>query len=371
MSVKLFRWIDRIVGIILIIPIWLFSLPFPKARLEPRRILVIKLWAMGDSIVLLPAIRELRKKHPKARIDVLCKNSIRNVFLGIKDINEVKSGDFLGLLALLPKLRKYDVAVDTEPYLNISALLGWWLGKRRVGFSHGIRRLLYTDRVAFNDEQHMVKTYIDLMGPLGVTRIPDKLVPLSVSADDRKKADKFLRERGIMQKDKFVVLCPAAGASSRGRMWAPERFAAAGDALVKEFLVKIVLLCGRSDRKVVESVAQKMKHPPVADAYELNLKQQAAVLSRAALTISNDSGPMHLSAAMGTKTIGLFCPNTPIRWAPYGAGNDYIYKPVLPKPCINTHLGKLPDCASHNHMSNITVDDVLQKARRMLHAGRY
>ena len=193
MKIPLMRWIDRIVGIILIVPIWFLSLPFPKAKLEPKRILIIKLWAFGDSVVLLPAIRELRKRYPRARIEVLCRDRIKSVFLGIRGINEVRSAEFLSLLALLPRLRKYDVAVDAEPYLNISALLGWWLGKRRIGFSHGIRHLLYTDGVVFNDNQHMVKTYVDLMGPLGVTRVPGRLVPLAVSADDRKKADKFLR----------------------------------------------------------------------------------------------------------------------------------------------------------------------------------
>ncbi len=371
MKVPLMRWIDRVVGTILIIPIWILSLPFPKAKLKTNNILIIKLWALGDSIVLLPAIKELRKKYPKAKIDVLCRNSIRPVFLGLKEINDVKSAEFLDLFSLLPKLRKYDVIVDTEPYLNESALIGWWVGKRRVGFSHGVRRLLYTDRVVFNDMQHMVKTYIDLMGPLGVTHVPDRLVPVAISAKDKKNADEFLKERGIKHGEKFVVMCPAAGASSRGRIWAPEKFAAAGDALVKEYLVKIVLMCGRSDKAFVMDVAERMKHPPIADAYELNMKGQAAMLSRAALTISNDSGPVHLSAAMGTPTLGLYCPNTPVRWAPYGPGNDFIYKPVFPKPCINTHLGKMPDCSNHNHMSKITVDDVLQKARRMLHARHH
>ncbi|MEM4265835.1 MAG: glycosyltransferase family 9 protein, partial [Candidatus Woesearchaeota archaeon] len=223
----------------------------------------------------------------------------------------------------------------------------------------------------FNDNQHMVRTYIDLMGPLGVTHVPERLVPLAVSADDKKKAALFLKERGIKPGDRFVVLCPAAGASSRGRIWAPERFAAVGDALVKEFLVKIVLMSGRSEKEFVDAVASKMKHPPVSDVYELNLKQQAAMVSRAALTISNDSGPVHISAAMGTPTLGLYCPNTPVRWAPYGPGNDFVYKPVLPRPCINVHKGQIPDCKGHRHMSLISVDDVLQKARRLLHARHY
>jgi ADP-heptose:LPS heptosyltransferase len=194
-------------------------------------------------------------------------------------------------------------------------------------------------------------------------------VPLTVTAADKKHADVFLKEHGVKPSDKLIALCPSAGASSRSRIWMPERFAATADALVREYLAKIILVSAKSEKAFVDDVAGRMKHASIP-GYELNLKQQAAVYARCALVITNDSGPMHVAAAMGAPTLGLFCPNTPARWAPYGPGNDYLYNPVREKPCINTHKEQFPECKGHNHLTLITVDDVLQKARRMLHARR-
>jgi heptosyltransferase-2 len=369
MKIPLMRWIDRIVGTILIIPIWLISLPFPKAKLETKRILIIKLWALGDSIVLLPTIQEIRKKYPKSKIHVICRDRVKTVFEGLKFIDEVKSAEPKGLLKLIPKFRSYDVVLDSEPYLNISALLAWWLGKRRIGFSHGVRKLLYTDRVVFNDMQHMVKTYIDLAGPIGITKVPERLVTLVTSAKDEKKVDELFKEWGIKKTDKLVCIAPGAAESARTRIWPAKRFAKVADTLVKEYLVKIIISGTKGERYFAEEIAKNMAYNPIIATGAMNVKEFAAMLRRCSLMIGNDSGPMHLSAAMGAKTIGLFCPNTPVRWAPYGPGNDYVYKPVLPKPCINTHLGQMPDCKGHQHMVNIKSRDVIEKARRMLHAG--
>lgn len=369
MSIKLLRWIDRILGAILIIPIWLVSLPFPKAKFQADRILIIKLWAMGESTLTLPLIQSISKKYPKAEIDVLCRKRVKDVYAGQKFISNVISAEPLHLFALIPKLRKYGIVIDCEPYLNISALFSWWLGRRRIGFSHKIRSLLYTDKIKYHDNQHIVLTYMDMGAPMSVSGVPERLVPIATNANDEKKVQSLFREWGVKKGNKLVCICPGTAESSKSRIWSAKRFAKVADALIKEFLVKIIISGTKAERGYAEEIAKNMKYTPIIAAGETNVKEFAALLKHCALVIGNDSGPMHLSAAMGAKTIGLFCPNTPVRWAPYGPGNDYVYKPVLPKPCINTHLGQMPDCANHNHMSLIKSSDVIEKARRMLHAG--
>ncbi len=364
--IPLLRWFDRIVGTLIIIPLWLFSLPFPKAKLEPRRILVIKLWAMGESILTLPLIHAIKKRYPKATITVLARNRVRAVYEDNKDVTHLLSAEPFALFSLIPRLRKYDLVIDCEPYLNISALFAWWLGRRRIGFLHGVRSLLYTDKILFNDQQHEVLTYLEMAQPLGITETPERLVPVETSRVDEKKIDAVCKEWGIKKGDRLVCICPGAAESSRGRIWSPKRFAKVADALVKEFLVKIILIGSKSERPLAEEVAKAMQYTGINAAGETSVKELAALLKRCTLTISNDTGPMHLAAAMGTKTLGLFCPNTPVRFAPYGPGNDFVYKPVLPKPCINVHKGQVPDCKDHKHMSLITTKDVLDMARRML-----
>jgi heptosyltransferase-2 len=371
MNIPLLRWIDKIVGGVICIIIGLLSLPFPKAKLDPKRILIIKLWAMGEAVITLPLIRALRKKYPRANITVLCRNRVKDVYEGSKEIDRVQSAELFPLLGFLRYARKYDVVVDCEPYLKISALYAWWFGKRRLGFSHGARSLLYTDRVRYNDKQHAVLTYVDLAGPLGVEGKPDRLVPVATSRADEKKIDALFKEWGIKQSDKIVCINPGAAESAKSRTWPAKRFAKVADALVKEFLVKIIITGAKSERPEAEKVAGAMHYASINAAGLTNLKELAVLLKRCTLTISNDTGVVHLSPAMGAPTIGLYCPNTPVRWAPYGPGNDYVYKPVREKPCINTHKGQFPACRGHNHMSLIKSKDVIEKARRMLYARKH
>jgi heptosyltransferase-2 len=371
MKIPVLRWIDRMLGYLLCVPLGILSLPFPKAKLEPKKILVIKLWAMGESILTLPMIRAIKKKYPHAQVDVLCTNRVKSVYAGNKDVHEVISKSISALAFKLFSRRTYDIAFDCEPYLNCSALLAWKLARRRIGFSHGVRSLLYTDKVVYNDQQHALLTYMDMVKPLGINETPERLVPVATTAADERKVDHLFKEWGVKKGEKLVCICPGVAESSRSRIWPAKRFAKVADALVKEFLVKIIISGTKSEKPFADEIAKNMQYTPIIAAGETNVKEFAALLKRCALTIGNDSGPMHLSAAMGTRTIGLFCPNTPVRWAPYGPGNDFVYKPILPTPCINTHKGQLPDCRDHKHMTLIKSSDVIEKARKVLYAHKH
>lgn len=371
MKIAMFRWIDRVIGALLIFPLWIFSFLFPKPRGKPRRILIIKLWALGESLLVLPLIRAVRKKHPRARIDVLCRDRVRAVFEGQKTVNGLLSAEPARIPGLFSRFRSYDLVFDCEPYLNLSSLFSWWLGRRRIGFDHGVRSLLYTDRIRYNDRQHIVLTYMDLGRPLGVWERPERLIPICVGSEDEKYVDCLFKESGIKDGDLLVAVCPGVAESSRSRIWPARRFAKVADALVREFLAKIIITGTKAEIGFAQEIARNMEYQPVSFAGQTSVRQLAALIKRCSLVIAPDSGSMHLAAAMGVPTIGLFCPNTPVRWAPYGPGNDYVYKPILPRPCINTHLGQLPDCKNHKHMSLIKSIDVIEKARRLLYARRH
>ena len=81
--------------------------------------------------------------------------------------------------------------------------------------------------------------------------------------------------------------------------------------------------------------------------------------------LSSDTGPMHIAAAQKTPTIGLFCPNTPVRFGPLGKKNSYVYKPVTLRPCINVFKYEIPNCKNHPHMKNIKVKHVLEEIEKL------
>ena len=101
----------------------------------------------------------------------------------------------------------------------------------------------------------------------------------------------------------------------------------------------------------------------VSLAGKTSIKQTFRIIGKCRILIGNDSGPMHIGAAMGTPTIGLFGPNLPVRWRPFGKKNRYVYKPIKCSPCINVHLGKVPECRygkDNRCMKLIEVKDVME-----------
>ncbi|RMF55957.1 glycosyltransferase family 9 protein [Candidatus Woesearchaeota archaeon] len=362
MNVKILRVIDLYIGSFLSIIFGLFSFPSKKNKFE--RILVIRLWTLGESVMCLPVIAALKKKFPKAKIDVLATKRSRDVFTLNPKINEVVE---LGL-CLIPMFRKYDLVIDTEPYLRISALASFYLGKRRVGFSHGLRARLYTDRVRFDDNVHTVETMLNLTRAVGADLKPESMGRIYVSREDKRKVDFFLKKNGVKKGDVVVGMCAASAESaSETRRWPAENFAKVADMLIDEMNVKVVFVGGPKDKDLNERIIRMMKNKAMNSAGVLNLKQGVELMGRCKIFISNDTGPMHAAAAQGSRVIGLFGPNTPVRYHPYGKGNISFYKAKHP-PCIHTHLEIFPDedVCGGKCLRAITVQEVFEAAKKLL-----
>ena len=108
-----------------------------------------------------------------------------------------------------------------------------------------------------------------------------------------------------------------------------------------------------------------MKNKPIDSLDKFTLKETFYLISKCRVFISNDTGPMHIAAAQGCSTIGLFGPNTPVLWAPYGKGNTAIYKTGL-EPAIQNDKGIFRECNREEYMGCITVDDVFEAVKQSL-----
>ncbi len=368
-TIKLSRALDRIGGNALCNILSIFKLIKPQKEGQniikhSQKILVINLWGLGDAVLTLPLIGEIKHKFPKAQVDVLATKRVENIYCDQKNIDNVI---LLENKKNIFKFNYYDLVFDAEHYLNTSALAAFYLGKKTIGYSHGQRAKLYNYLVDYNDKQHIVHTYLDLLRKLfPKINNPKELVELSYSKEEQEEVTEILRKEGINKNDFVVGFCVSSAESAHSRMWAKEKFVKLADSLIEKYNAKIIFVSGPNEFETNESVKALMKNPSLNVAKFMNVKKTIAIIDRCCLFISNDTGPMHIAAAQGVPTIGLFCPNTPIRYAPYGSKNISIYKPVLPEPCINVHKGVVPDCSNHNHMSNIQVGDVLEAAERII-----
>lgn len=336
-----------------------FSLfKFLDKKVKPKKILVVKLWAIGDSIIALSLIKVLKKI---GTVDILTRKKVIDVFKAY-DVNKIYDMDNAKeFLKLLSKGRQYDYVFDLEPYLNISAIFSFILGKQRIGFSNQWRSMLYNEKIKFRKDQHMVQNYLDMARILGVDYDTEKLENLNVSKKAKKNVDTFLKKI----KKTIVGITPGVAESTKTRMWFEERFAELADRIINELDCDVVFVDGPSNKNIVEKIISMMEEKPTNASGKFSLDETFYLISKCKIFISNDTGPMHIAAAQGCKTIGLFGPNTPVLWAPYGKGNISIYKtdkPVL----IENDKGTFKEGKREEYMGPITVEDVFLAVKKLL-----
>lgn len=363
MKITFYKFIDKILGSPLCYLFNFFNKLFLKHK-TIKKILVIKLWALGDSVITLPMINSLRKEYPNSVIDVLVRNRNKDIFRYNKDINNVELYEFKRYFKLFFSFKKYDLVFDTEPYLNISALLSVWLGKTTIGFSGQNRSILYDYKIPYRKDNHMVENYLNMVRILGVKAEYNKLLPIECSEKDKKIVKKFLSEKKI----KLAGICTGtAESASKTRLWQDEKWAELADSLSKKGF-QVVFVGAKSEENKINKIISLMKTNAVNTAGKFTILQTAELIKHFKLFVSIDTGPMHIAAAQGVKTIGLFGPNTPALWAPFGKKNISVYKNLPCSPCIINNKGYMPDCLRKKEkyacMKLISVEDVKKSIKR-------
>jgi len=358
MQLGLVKFVDKYAGSFACLVLGIIRSPamLLSGRFNPekaKKILVIQLWGIGESITTVPAIKSLKKKFPDSEIEILATARNKDVYFGNKDITkviEIEPGFFQLMKLAKRNFRKYDLIVDMEEYLNASAFVSFFIGRERVGFDHGFRSLMYTRKTRYNDMQHSVFAFLDLAAKVGGDKKAIALGNLNFSKEDEQEVKNFMNDKRISKKDFIIGIAPGAAESAPSRKWPKERYAKLADSLLRKYKkAKIVFIGSSDERALVEEIFIVMDTKKrVYDAAGIfTLKQTFAMIKKCSAFIGNDSGPMHIAAAQGVKTIGLFGPNTPVRWAPFGKGNAFVYigKNICDfSPCINTHKGQVPDC---------------------------
>jgi lipopolysaccharide heptosyltransferase II len=335
-----------------------------------HNILVIKLRAIGDVVLSTIATKNLRLAFPHARIDFLTEPPSRDVLEGNPFINEVIVFDKKTMSS--PKFlfsmrkRKYDLVIDL--FCNPrSAFMTRISGARyRLGYGFRGRRYAYNIHVAWRGELHNTEFNLDPLRAIGV-EIHDRHLYFPLRADDEDYADTVLSQNNLHSARSasgtggIVCLNPNGGWETK--RWPLSHFAQLADELVGRFGATILLIWGGSrERENVEAVRSLMKQSAVILPH-MSLKQLGAILKRCALVVSNDSGPMHIAAAVGTPTLGIYGPTNPRAQGPYGEKTAWVVKEGL--SCLGCNLTK--NCPIGNVcMTQLEVSDVLNAVERLM-----
>lgn len=344
MGIKTARFIERTFGGILC---WILSRFKSKQQrpTNPNNILIIQLWSIGETILTFPAMQAIKDKYPKSIIDVVTTKGNLTLFIkqGFYDnLLELDLSIKILLTFLKKNYQKYDLVFDMEEHYNVSAIMARLCGKYSIGYSHGIRAKCYSETRLYNDQQHVVQTFCDLAD----AKAPKELIKLNWEEYDVCLGKMLLSKNRIKS---FIGMCVDSGGTSTSRRWPYFK------ELIKELSKKNHIIIFGSPKENLE----KYKINDKVHTFQGSISEEIYLISKSKVFISNDTGPMHIAAAMGVKTIGLFGPNLPIRFKPYGKNNIALYHKEPCSPCINVHKGSMPECKDAKCMRSISVKEVL------------
>lgn len=337
-----------------------------------KKILVVNVNWIGDVLFSTPAIRALRKHYPGAHIACMVVPRCREVLELNPNINELiiydEKGEYGGLTGKMRlisalKARSFDTVYLFHRSLTRTLMVALSGIKERVGIDNPKRGFLLTKRIDPQPSDiHKVEQFLNIVKATGV---PDdgKDMEVRLSKSDEAFAKSFLNSQGIKEGAHFVILNP--GGNWDLKRWPAENFAGLGDRLQKKYGMPVILTGAGKDVGLADKIAGMMDKKPVIAAGTTSLRQLAAIMKRAALVVSNDSGPMHIAVSQGVKTIAIFGPTDPKLTGPYGGGVYTVLqkstgKPGCKIPCYNLR------CEEALCMKAVSVDEVAREAERLL-----
>lgn len=293
-----------------------------RALLEARNVVVRAPNALGDLIMATPAFARLAAHYGQANLTLVCLPASAALLSGNTWFQEVlpfdrsgRHGGFFGALSFARQLRvrHFDLGVIFPNSLGSAIQFAMGRVTRRVGyFKEGRKLLLHAGRARDVDSagkfvpKYTGQYFMDLLDEIGLP--PGPLVPhLPITDSERQAAQIALEERKLTG-GPLVIIAPGA-AFGPSKLWLPERFAAVGDALAAQG-ARVMLSYGPGEEATIEAVQAKASQP-FSTNKGLNLGVLKAVYDRAALVLTNDTGPRHIAVALGRPVVCIMGPNDP------------------------------------------------------------
>lgn len=338
---------------------------------------MIKLSAIGDVIHTIPSLEALRNAYPHAHITWVVEENASDLIMHhpacdrvlvsyrkrwIKNLTQRDAightaGEMRSFLSQL-RDRRYDIAIDFHGLFKSALLMGLVQAKRKIGYRsmQELSGLFYGEKIPEEMGKHAVDRYLDFVRYLGYF-IKEPVFTMGLTGGERRRVQCLLKDNGIEEGESFVAV--NAVAFWETKLWDDEKCAALADRIITELKKKVVFTGGK-DRRAIDNILSRMTHRAVNVAGGTTLRELACLYEMADIVVSTDSGPMHLSTAVGTPTIGLFGPTDPLRTGPYGKGHVIVSAGTPCSPCF------LKSCETRNCMKNITVEMVFEAATRLL-----
>jgi len=328
---------------------------------------------VGDAIMSIPALEAIRRRWPDAQITILARPGVAELYDGQPFANRVmpfKAGSRNPVAteraAAELRAEQFDCAVLLQNAFSAAWLVWRAQITERIGYARDGRGILLSRavKVPKNGEipAHESFYYLELLRRAGwLENIPNiTQISLTLQAGSAEAAEARLREINARAAAKRIAIAPGAAYGS-AKCWPPGRFAAVADAFVDEFDADVILFGASSELEICRQIADRMRHRPVVLAGQTSMGELPALFSRCSLFVGNDSGAMHVAAAVGLPVVAIFGSTDPHGTAPVTYQKRLVQHKVACSPCF------LRECPiDHRCMERVPVEDVREAATKWL-----
>ncbi|MDP3143172.1 MAG: lipopolysaccharide heptosyltransferase II [Candidatus Omnitrophota bacterium] len=335
-----------------------------------KRILIVNVNWVGDVLFSTPIFPAIKKAYPDSYVACMIVPLAKEVLAGNPAIDDLiifdeegKEKSLIGKIKFISRLKKerFDIVFLLHRSFT-RALIVYLAGiAQRIGYYTKKRAFLLTqaiDAPLVDSNLHRMDYYLNIVESAGI-KIEDRNYQFFVSDEDRNFAANLLTENGVGRPDFLAVLNP--GGNWDLKHWPKEKFAFLTDKLISEFNARVAIVGAAKDISLALEIANLMQNKPIILAGKTNLKQLGALLERANVMVSADSGPMHIACAVGTPTIILFGPTSQEITGPKGKGKCIIIQKDTgcKIPCYKL------DCPDNRCMKIISVEEVVEEIRKL------
>ncbi|MGE5700539.1 MAG: lipopolysaccharide heptosyltransferase II [Deltaproteobacteria bacterium] len=338
----------------------------------PATLLVRAVNWLGDAVLTTPALGAVRAAFPGSRIVLAAKPLVAELFLHHPDVDEIvvyekegRHAGAAGILRMAAELRRRRIgkAILFQNAFD-AALLAFLAGiPAREGYATDGRRMLLSRAVPATGKVlhlHHAEYYLHLVSELGIARPANPAMRLQVTGGERESMAERLAGLGVPKGGRILGINPGATYGSAKR-WFPDRFASAADALSEEWGSSVVLMGSIPEMPLSAEIEAAMRRRPVNLAGKTTVRELMALLSLCGFLVTNDSGPMHIAAALGVPIAAIFGPTDWRTTSPWTGKARIVRVDVDCSPCM------LRECdRGHECMLGVTSDMVVDAARSLM-----
>lgn len=339
-----------------------------------QKVLVLQNGFLGDTILTLPLLTEIKLRFPSAKLVLACSPLAQELLQDHPDIDEIivddKKGSDRGLVGMWRKaraLKSMDFTMVLTPHKSLRSVLMLYLAAipLRVGFRQSVASFLFHRRVNREPQRHDVERNLSLLRAFGIA--PEECrrsMRLPPRPGGEAGVEAILRSLGIDRRKMLIGVNP--GSVWATKRWSEQGFAAAIQLIQEKYDCQALLIGGPADVAVAARIQERCGGACVNLAGRIGLRELPSVLRLCRLLITNDSAPMHMAVACGVPTVAIFCATTPaLGFYPFSANSVVLEKNLACRPC-GSHGGRRCPLGSEDCIRLISPKHVCDAVVKLL-----